>query len=129
MTVGTDPYNARVRALFAHPAHAGHLPGAVTVTNADQGVRIELSASAEQGRLAAIRFRAWGCPHSIAACEAACAALEGRAVDAAGQFLAREIMQSLAVPAEKSARILVIEDTVRLLGAALQESATSGRQN
>ena len=122
-----DPYNERVRALFAQPAHAGQLADGVVVRNADQGIRVELSAQATDGQLTRIRFRLRGCPHSIAACEASCAELEDTAIQSAAGFTVAKLMQSLAVPAEKSARILVIEDTVRLLGAALQESATSGR--
>ena len=122
-----DPYNPRVRALFAQPAHAGRLSDAVVATNDDQGIRVELSAQAENGRISRMQFRAWGCPHSIAACEASCAALEGGATRNAEEFAATDLMQSLAVPAEKSARILVIEDTVRQLGAALRESATPDR--
>lgn len=124
-----DPYGERVRALFAGPTHAGMLAGAVVVSNADQGIRVELSAQAASGRVERAAFRAWGCPHSIAACEASCAAIEGATVAAVEEFEAGKIMQSLAVPAEKSARILVIEDTVRLLGAALRKTASSGRQD
>ena len=70
------------------------------------------------------RFRAWGCPHTIAACEAACADIEGGEVASLETYAVAKLMQSLAVPAEKSARILVIEDTVRQLGAALRNSGT-----
>lgn len=135
MTAGTavggydDPYNQRVRALFASTAHAGTLADAVVVRNSDQGVRVELHALAAADRLAEIRYRVWGCPHSIAACEAVCAALEGAPVEQLLEFSVATLMRSLAVPAEKSARILVIEDTVRQLGAALQMSTESGRQD
>jgi NifU-like protein involved in Fe-S cluster formation len=124
-----DPYNQRVRELFASTAHAGTLANAVVVRNSDQGVRVELQAKAAAGRLAEIRYRVWGCPHSIAACEAVCAELEGAPVGQLLEYSIATLMQSLAVPAEKSARILVIEDTVRQLGAALQMSTESGRQD
>lgn len=121
----TEPYNARVRELFAGTAHAGELDDATVVANDDQGVHVELAALVDGGDLRRVRFRAWGCPHTIAACEAACADLEGASVAALENYAVSEIMQSLAVPAEKSARILVIEDTVRQLGAALRNSDTS----
>lgn len=124
-----DPYNPRVRELFAKPAHAGKLAGAVVVARSDQGIRVELSAHFAKDRLEQLRYRVWGCPHSIAACEASCAELEGRAVRHAEEFSVTELMQSLAVPAEKSARILVIEDMVRQLGAALRQSTQSNGQN
>lgn len=118
----TEPYNPKVRKFFAETAHAGRLDEAIVVVNADQGIRVELSALVGGERILKICFRAWGCPHTIAACEAACADIEGGAAADLEKFAAGKLMQSLAVPAEKSARILVIEDTVRLLGAALRNS-------
>lgn len=121
----TEPYNARVRELFAGTAHAGQLDDVTVLANNDQGIRVELTALVDGEDLRQVRFRAWGCPHTIAACEAACAALEGGKVADLENFTVSEIMQSLAVPAEKSARILVIEDTVRQLGASLRSAGTS----
>ncbi|MEE8427187.1 MAG: iron-sulfur cluster assembly scaffold protein [Woeseiaceae bacterium] len=115
-----DPYSERVRTLFDAPAHAGVLEGASTVTVDDQGVRIQLSADVADGSIKAMRFLAWGCPHVIAAAEAVCAGYEGRAASDLDVFRAAELMQSLAVPTEKSGRILVIEDAVRSLGAMLR---------
>ena len=86
----------------------------------DQGVRVQLSADVNDGSITAMRFLAWGCPHVIAAAEAVCSDYEGRAVSDLDDFSAAELMQSLAVPAEKSGRILVIEDAVRSLGAMLR---------
>jgi NifU-like protein involved in Fe-S cluster formation len=101
--------------LFAAPAHAGDLRGGITVYVADQGMRIALSARVSQGNIGALRFRAWGCPHFIAAAEAFCTDFEGRpAADLAG-FSNLEVMQTLSVPVEKTGRILVLEDAVRSL--------------
>ncbi len=115
-----DPYSERVRALFDAPAHAGVLDGAATAFVDDQGVRVQLSADINDGSITAMRFQAWGCPHVIAAAEAVCAGYEGRAVSDLDVFRAAELMQSLAVPVEKSGRIIVIEDAVRSLGATLR---------
>ncbi len=123
-----DPYNERVRKLFAEPAHSGSLDEAIAVSVDDQGVRIELSASADNGSIQSLRFRAWGCPHVIAAAETVCAEYEGRAISDLGEFAAADLMQSLAVPIEKSGRILVVEDAVRLLGAALREASESSKE-
>jgi len=124
-----DPYNHLVRALFANPDHAGVLEGGIVVSNADQGIRIELSARVTEHRVERLRYRAWGCPHCIAACEALAAKLEGGPTGDLENFSSARFMQSLAVPAEKSARILVIEDTVRQLGKALRDPTASERQN
>ena len=115
-----DPYSPAVRDLFAGPAHAGTLAGGTTILVEDQGVRVELSARAEQGRLAAMRFRAWGCPHLIAATEWACDYYESGPVAALEVFPTARIMEYLAVPTEKTGRILVLEDAIQALGRSLK---------
>ncbi len=117
--MSTDPYSARVRALFADPAHAGQLANAVGVLVEDQGVRMAFSAQLAAGRIDTLRFQAWGCPHVIAAAEAFCADYEGRGTAELLDFSTSDLMQSLSVPVEKTGRILVIEDAVRSLAQEL----------
>ena len=117
--MNADPYSATVRELFATTPHAGDLAGAKSVSTTDQDVRMRLSADVEDGIIKTMRFRAWGCPHLIAAAEAACAALEGCAAAGLVDWTASDLMENLPVPVEKTGRILVLEDTVRSLGQAL----------
>ena len=124
--MSADPYSQRVRELFAATPHAGHIEGGVTVRVADQGVRLELSATASGGRVNELRFRAWGCPHLIAAAAAFCNGYKGQRLSHLLDFSVVGIMQTLAVPVEKTGRILVLEDAVRLLGAAVHKQ--SGQQ-
>jgi NifU-like protein involved in Fe-S cluster formation len=119
--MSADPYSAQVRALFAQPAHAGALDGGRTVATAGQDVRLELAALTTGAHVESLRFRAWGCPHVIAAAEAACARLEGAAVGELLEFSVVDLMEELAVPVEKTGRILVLEDAVRSLGQALRD--------
>lgn len=118
--MSADPYGARVRALFEHPDHAGNLDRARQVLVEDQGVRLALAADVDRGRIRALRFRAYGCPHVIAAAEALCRRYEGRPAAELEAFEAAELMRELPVPAEKTGRILVIEDAVRALGKTLR---------
>ena len=118
-----DPYSSLVRDCFASPAHAGELDAGVSVDAGDEGGRVRLAAIEQAGSLEALRFRAWGCPHLIAACEYFCAGYEGRPVAALSDFGATDIMQKLAVPVEKTGRILVLEDAVRALSSLLSEGA------
>lgn len=120
--MSADPYSPRVRALFAEPAHAGTLQQGYRVALDDQGVRLALSATCAEGRIEAMAFQAYGCPHVIAAAEAACAELEGRDTVELLEFSASGLMQSLPVPVEKTGRILVVEDAVRSLGRAIEET-------
>lgn len=117
----TDPYNAKVRELFADTAHAGDIDDAATGYFEDQGLKVRFVARVDDGTLSEFRFRAYGCPHVIAACEWICRKYEGQAVDALEGFETGQIMADLAVPAEKTGRILVIEDTVRSLGRAIRD--------
>lgn len=115
-----NPYSDVVRRLFTAPEHAGSVDGAVTAGVEDQGLRIQLFAIVDGALLERLAFRAWGCPHTLAACEAFCANFEGRPAAALAEFSASELMQSLAVPVEKTGRILVLEDAVRALGTAVR---------
>ncbi len=123
--MSVDPYSAQVRGLFDAPEHAGRLDSAAQAGRDEQGVRISLFADVADGRLAAMRFLAWGCPHVIAAAEAVCARYEGRPVAELLEFSAADLMQSLSVPVEKTGRILVIEDAVRSLGSAAGSASTA----
>lgn len=116
-----DPYSAAVREHFAEPRHAGEVQNGAIGYFEDQGMRIRLSAEVTRGALKRLRFLAWGCPHVIAACEVFCRQFEGRMVSDLADFDTGQIMQDLAVPIEKTGRILVLEDTVRSLGQAIQD--------
>ncbi len=121
--MSSDPYSALVRDYFAHTAHAGDLEDAVVAEIAERGVHLRLAATVDNGTIQALRFRAWGCPHVIAACEYFCAEHEGRPVGALGELHASNIMRNLSVPVEKTGRILVLEDVVRLLERAIRDES------
>ena len=118
----TDPYSERVRELFDAPVHAGVLGGAAATRVDDQGLSIGLSAEVADGTIRALRFQARGCPHVIAAAEAFCAQFEGKPAADLLEFSSSGLMQSLPVPVEKTGRILVLEDAVRSLGRAIEET-------
>ena len=121
--MSTDPYNPSVRALFGQPAHTGRAVGGRRTLVEDQGVRVELSAVADRGVIVQMRFRAWGCPHLIAAAEWLCGHYEGKALPDLEKFPFGPIMDNLAIPTEKTGRILVLEDAVRSLGQTFTEGS------
>ncbi|MDX1498678.1 MAG: hypothetical protein R3176_02195 [Woeseiaceae bacterium] len=123
--MSADPYSPEVRRLFAAAEHARIPPGGAVVRQDADGVSIELGARASAGRLEQMGFRAYGCPHVIAAAEAVCGRFEGRPVASLAEFAVGELMQSLAVPAEKTGRLLVLEDAVRMLMHALGQDDDS----
>ncbi len=118
-----DPYSPRVREYFNNPRHAGDLENAAIGYFADQGLRIRLAATVADGKIMALRFKAWACPHTIAAAEAVCVYYEGRDVRDLEEFSSDQIMEDLGVPIEKTGRILVLEDTIRSLRQAIADRA------
>lgn len=114
--LAVEPYSEEVRALFAAPLHAGEVQGGAEAYVDDQGVRVRLTLAEAEGRVTTLRFQAWGCPHLLAAAEALCARYEGRPRTELAGARGSEIMQRLAIPVEKTGRILVLEDAARSLG-------------
>jgi NifU-like protein involved in Fe-S cluster formation len=120
-------YNDEVRRLFADPAHAGDLPpgdsrtATAEASETAAGCRVRLSASEEAGRLTAVRFRAFGCPHLLAAAEAFCAEVEGQPSTALLAPRVPALMELLAVPVEKTGRLLLLADAAETLARELLE--------
>jgi NifU-like protein involved in Fe-S cluster formation len=127
--VSPDPYNALVRECFANTLHAGDARDGASAYFNDQGLRIRLSACIENDTIAELRFRAWGCPHVLAAAEYFCRKYQERPVADLEQFNTAQIMDDLAVPIEKTGRILVLEDTVRSLRAAISDRQAAHSQD
>lgn len=125
-------YNEEVRQRFAGPAHAGELPpGGFRTATAEAaesaaGCRVRLSAAEDAGRLVAVRFRAFGCPHLVAAAEAFCAELEGQPVPALREPRVQALMERLAVPVGKTGRLLLLEDAAEALARELLERRDGG---
>lgn len=118
-----DIYNESVRRRFANPQYAGGLQESFEQTlNAEvsasgKGPRIAMAAGLRNGRIAAIRFRAWGCPHLIAAADRACEALQGEPVEALENPDLPGITEELSLPTAKAGLILLLEDALAALRA------------
>ena len=116
-------YSARVRDLFARlPGAQALAPGRGTVVSGEamaleRGAWVRFEALIDQGRVEACVFRAWGCPHVLAAAAWACAEMRGLAIDAAGAINAGRLAEALDAPAGKTGRLLVVEDAMHALFA------------
>ncbi|MBT8085034.1 MAG: iron-sulfur cluster assembly scaffold protein [Woeseia sp.] len=117
MTAATT-YNERVRQLFAAPAHVGNLGGPVADV-ARGGSRVVLSAEIEGTQVKRLAFRAFGCPHLIAAAERFCDEFEGRPARDMTASPARDSLQELEIPVEKTGQILLLEDAALALQASI----------
>lgn len=118
-----DPYGPLVRALFDKTEHAGKIAGGVAGSAEGPEVRVQLFARLDGETVRRLRFRAWGCPHVIAAAEYFCKNHEGLVLSDLERFDVSEIIEKLAVPVEKTGRILVLEDAVRVLLGAVKGGA------
>ncbi len=113
-------YSGRVRELFRELPAAGTLaPGKGTVVQGeakalDRGAWVRFEARIEGGHFADCAFRAWGCPHTLAAAAWVAAAIRGDPA-AVCRFDARQLGREIDAPAEKLGRLLVVEDALRQL--------------
>lgn len=78
-----------------------------------RGVRVEFEARVRGGVIAECRFRAFGCPHVIAAASWVAEQAEGRAVGETDWLDPRRLAELLEVPAYKLGSLLVVEDAFR----------------
>ncbi|MEM9208351.1 MAG: iron-sulfur cluster assembly scaffold protein [Pseudomonadota bacterium] len=124
-------YTRQVRSYFRSPRHAGSLAEvdapviAVTVSEGGAGVRIRLEGTSDGACWQQLAWRVFGCPHTIAAAEAACRRFEGAPIGAPGEFAFVRLVEELGIPVEKTGRVLLLEDAFRALEAARTGSLAS----
>ncbi|MCB1597016.1 MAG: iron-sulfur cluster assembly scaffold protein [Gammaproteobacteria bacterium] len=117
-------YSSEVARHFAAPRQAGTLPpGPGTLVrgeggSVEQGAWVVFQARIDAGRVVALAWRAYGCPHVIAACSLAAEMLTGCAPAELGTFEPLCLRAPLDVPALKSGRLLIIQDALRKCLAA-----------
>lgn len=118
-----EDYSRCVRSRFSRPARAGVLPdgpgerlwGEAEALERRAWVRFEVRV--QDGQIADGRFRAWGCPYVVAACDLALERLQGRPLSVAAGLNARMLAVELEAPAAKLGCLLVVEDALRALAA------------
>jgi nitrogen fixation protein NifU and related proteins len=114
-----DPrYSAEVRRRVRELPGAGVLPADGTVAHGgagdvEQGARVEFDFLVEQGRVTQARFRAFGCPHTIATASWVTERLRGADRDSLVKWDWREAAEALEVPSAKFGRLLTVQDALR----------------
>jgi NifU-like protein involved in Fe-S cluster formation len=117
-------YVSAAKRRFDAPAHAGEvasgIPGTLTGEASDRTlqvwVRFQLQTSG--GTVQRARFRAFGCPHTVAAAEWVAERIEGARIESARGFDVETLRAELDVPVEKLGKLLKVEDA---LGACWRE--------
>jgi NifU-like protein involved in Fe-S cluster formation len=123
MTAAGD-YSERVRALFGALQHAGDA-GGPRVDIKRGGLQVQLSAALDGKRIRDLRFRAFACPHLLAALEDFCDEFEGRPAADLRQYEVSATLEKLAIPVAKTGRILLLEDAILALHDKIMASATT----
>jgi len=122
-------YSSQVERYFDDPPNAGVLTGPAERLGAGRagdvrhGAQVEFHILVDEGLIREARFRAYGCPCTIAAAARTAELLEGLTVEAAEEFDPHELAAELELPADKLTRALVVEDAIR---AALADWRSRG---
>src|SRR5690606_21487043 len=111
-------YGPAVKRRFDAPTHAGEWPPGTPDTLTGEAsdrtlqvwVRFQLRTS--RGIVSAARFRAFGCPHTLAAAEWAAEQVGGARVEAARALDVEAMRMELDVPIEKLGKLLKVEDAL-----------------
>lgn len=126
MTRAPMSYSPLVHELFDRlPGQGEVAPGSGVVVRGeamalDRGAWVCLEARIEDGRIADCAFRAWGCPHTLAAAALLVSRSRGQPVSAGFALDAHRLAAELDAAPEKLGRLLVVEDAMRsLLNQAL----------
>jgi NifU-like protein involved in Fe-S cluster formation len=111
-------YSSEVRRRFLAPARAGDIPrdagNVVEGAAEDRSLNVWFRFQVQlHGRLLArVRFRAYGCPHALAAADSIAEELEGRPVDALTGLDLAALAERISLPREKFGKLLRIEDAL-----------------
>lgn len=103
----------RVGEYFRRPARpmGADIRGAAGSTQC--GTLIEFGAEVHAQRLHKLGFRAFACPHIIAACQRVAEQLEGGPVQALGELRIEELQAEFDIPVEKAGKLLILQDAAQ----------------
>jgi nitrogen fixation NifU-like protein len=130
-----DPLPPPVRQLFTALAHAGGpQPGTAEAPDGQprwisgeagrerHGTRVRFLLRLDSRRLREVRYRAYGCPHTLAACEWVAQRLESAGLEQLGG--PADWAAALQIPPARLGRLLVVEDALKAALGAADKSMT-----
>ena len=79
----------------------------------EHGTWIVIQACVQVGQLETVKFLAYGCPHTIAACSWMTEKLSGVPVGELVNFAPDWVTDELNIPVEKAGKLLILQDAVR----------------
>jgi NifU-like protein involved in Fe-S cluster formation len=121
-------YNELTRRYFEMPASAGELSGPLVYRgaagNREHGTWVQFDLQTASGTLNAVRFLAFGCPHTIAVSAWVAEQAVGKPVNRRLPSGLNDISLRFAVPQEKLGRLLIVEDAwLAAIDAAIAHSS------
>jgi len=122
-------YSSEVRQRFAAPTRAGEISrdagdvveGAAADRSLSVWVRFQVQVQATA--IGQVRFRAFGCPHLLAAADRIAGELEGQPLGSLLTVDWSALAESIGLPREKFGKLLRIEDAL-----AICHAKATGRQ-
>ena len=112
-------YSAAVQRYFAHPPVEMGADAIGEAGSEQRGVRICFGVDVRAGSLRNVGFRAYACPHIIAACQRVVEVLEGAPVEQLQTLSLHELQQQLEIPVEKAGKLLILKDALSACHANL----------
>ena len=128
-------YLPEVERYFSEPVNLGCADSFVShqiqgeAGSVEQGTWIVIQAGVEAGRLETVRFLAYGCPHTIAACCRMTEKLSGAAVGELVNFAPDWMTSELNIPVEKAGKLLILQDALRECFDRLKVAAEENNGN
>jgi NifU-like protein involved in Fe-S cluster formation len=111
-------YSTEVRQRFTAPARVGAIsPDTGDLVEGSAGdpslaVWVRFQVEIRSGTIRRARFRAFGCPHTLAAADRIVAQIEGRPLDSLTSIDWHLLARQLELPREKFGKLLRIEDAL-----------------
>lgn len=122
-------YSSEVLSRFNSPHRTDvldeRIPGVVDGQAEDRALNVWVRFQIQvlEGRLHRVRFKAFGCPYTIAAASWAAEWLEGRDVASLAGLDVHEIVEALQIPVERIGKLLRTEDALLECGRKLSAAA------
>ena len=111
-------YSAEVRQRFSAPVRAGEVlqgTGPVLQGAAEDrslGIWVRFQVQYQGANIERVRFRAYGCPHTLAAADLLAGRLEGKPLEALVSVDLDALARQLELPREKHGKLLRLEDAL-----------------
>ena len=111
-------YSAEVRQRFLAPTRAGEFsPESAQLLSGSAedrslGVWVRFQVQFQNATIRRVRFRAFGCPHTLAMAEYLAGSLEGKPLAALGQLDLDRVAAENGLPREKQGKLLRLEDAL-----------------